>query len=649
MTQTASPSTGAQPTAPSWSAKVLDYPASTTVRAVLLVGVVLTAGIFVGEWLYLGAVSGSRAAAAPAGWLVTPPLLALAALVLLIAVAPATRERRRHLVRVPADPGQDALDRLQWLSARAGLKAAPRLMWNEQDQGSGAQAYGLPWNYRIAITPALVGGASRKPKAFDAIMRHELVHLANRDVLPTAAARVAGQVVIAMLAVPVAWRLVENDLSLLPDFLWRALVLVILVRAVRAAVLRCREHYADIRAASWSDEPLQIAEVLAKAPPGTRRVRAVVPAGWFSLHPPPARRAGFVCDPQLLGRPGTGELFTLGLLPAAAQPLLANLFAALGQASVTADRASHTVVYAALGAGLAAVAARSVGTRTLGRWPLLRSIVVLAAGAAAGSTLSLASTGLLFSSAFLTQELFSYVQVEALTCAVAGGAVLVMLADWLRLARRGREPPTAPTILVGMLGSGLVATAAFPAALTLVKLGPASMREGLPFLTQYDAATIALSLAAVCGTTFALLKARRRSGTGIALWAGAAAGAAATTASVILRHTVTPFADDDAVWNYYFDAVWIAIIAAAVASAAVTAVRRERSIAGVLAGCVAGLAATLGYAVTDVLGTSADLETVYIAMRNIGLPATLISVPMAGLASVLSRAVTPSRKRGLSS
>lgn len=648
MTQTATPSTGAQPTAPSWSAKVLDYPAGTTVRAVLVVGAVLTAGIFVGDWLYLGTVSGRpRASAPPLGWLVIPPLLALAALLLMMAVAPAMLERRRHLVEVPADLGKAALARLRRLSPQAGLTTAPRLMWNDQDQGRGARAYGLPGHYRIAITPALIGAAKRTPMKFDAIMRHELAHFANRDLLPTAAARVAGHVVIAMLAIPVVWRLVDYDLSLIPDFLWRAALLVILVRAIRAALLRCREHYADIRAASWSDEPLQIAELLAEARPATPGRRAGIPAGWFSLHPLPARRAGLVCDPQLLGRPGAGELFTLGLLPAAAQPLLMNLLYAFGQDPGTADRASHTVVYAALGAGLAAVAARSVGTRTLGRWTLLGSIIALVAGAAAGSAMSLASAGLLFTSAFMTAQLFSFVQVETLTCAMAGGAVLVMLADWLRLARRGREPRTVPTILAGMLGAGLVATAAFPAAVALVMLGADSLREALPALTQDDSATIALGLCSLCGTAFALLRARRWSGVGVSIWAGAAAGTVATVVSVVLRHTVTPFANDDAVWNYYLDAVWIAVAAAVIVSVIVSAGRREGSVAGVLAGCSAGLAATLGYAVTDVLGTSPDWTTVYMAMRDISLPAMLISILTAGLASVLSAVMTPSRKRGL--
>ncbi len=114
-----------------------------------------------------------------------------------------------------------------------------------------------------------------------------------------------------------------------------------------------------------------------------------------------------------------------------------------------------------------------------------------------------------------------------------------------------------------------------------------------------------------------------------------------------MRDAVTPFADGDAVWNYYLNAVWIAITAATVVSVIVSAVRREGSVAGVLAGCVASLTATLGYAATDVLGTSPDWQTVFIAMRDIGLTATLTSVPLAALASMLSGAMTPNRRQGM--
>lgn len=639
MAQTATSPAATQPDG-TWSANVLDYPAGTTVRASMLVGLVLTAGVFVGDWLYLGTVTGLPAMVAPAGWLVTPPLVALAGLVLLVALSPALLERRRHFVEVPGELGRVARGRLLDLSAEAGLRAAPRLMWNPVDQRGGARAYGTPGNYRVAVTPALIGAAGRRPQAFDAVLRHEIAHIANRDVLPAAAARVAGQVVIALLALPVLWRLVDHDLSLLPDFLWRALLLVLLVRAVRAAVLRSREHYADVRAAARSDQPLRIAEMLAAASPGARGARARMPADWFSLHPAPARRAAFVGDPRLLGRPGIGELFTLGLLPAAAQPLLMELFVSLGRDPVTAGRASHTVVYAALGAGIAAIALRSAGTGTLGYRPLLRSVAALIAGAAAGSAMSLAGSGLLFPAPGLAFEEFSYVQVEALTCAVAGGALLVMLADGLSLARREGRPRAAPMVLLGMLGSGLAATAAFPVALVLVKLGPALLREAALLLTRNDAASIGLALVLVAATAFALVKTRRWSGMGVALLAGAGTGAAATAAALILRHAVTPFENDDAVWTYYVDAVWIAISAAAGVSVIVSVVRREGSVAAVLAGCVAGLMATLGYAATDVLGTSPDWQTVSTAMQNAGLPATLMIVPLAALASALSGAST---------
>ncbi|MGW0750816.1 M48 family metalloprotease [Streptomyces sp. NPDC002587] len=447
-----------------------------------------------GNWLYLGSITGSPRIVAPLVWLAVPPLLALVALVILVAATPAVLERRRRLVEVPLRIGQAARARVGHLSAHAGLKAPPRLMWNSEAAGAAAQAYGVPGRYCIAISPALVGAARRHPDAFDTVLRHELAHLRNHDVVPAAAARVAGHVIIVLLAVPVVWRIADHDLSLLPDFLWRAVLFVVLVRGIRAAVLRCREHYADVRAASWSDQPLHIAAILSSSQAGLPCRRRTTP-DWFALHPAPGRRAAIVRAPELLGRPQAGELLTAALLAAAARPLLQEILVASGESTLTADRASHTVVYAALGAAVAAVGLRAAGTGTLGYKALLTSAVVLVVGAGGGAVMSLASTGVLSSAPGIPAELaetaLSYVLVEMITCAVAGSALFILLADGLRLRKNSeaQEPGTPSTLLLGALGGGLTASAVFPVALLVTEVGPAPVHVALLDMVQDDMAT----------------------------------------------------------------------------------------------------------------------------------------------------------------
>lgn len=643
-----SPDTSGQPTGP-WSASVLEYPAGTTIRLSLLVAVVLTAGVFVGDWLYLGSANGSPQTVAPAGWLLVPPLLALGALLFLVVINPAILERRNRLVRVPSDVGQVAHQRLKRLSSRAELEVPPRLMWNPEAAGGAARVYGLPGNYRIAIAPALIGAARRRPEVFDTVLRHELAHIRNHDVVPLVAARNSGFVVSVLLAAPVVWRVVDHDLSLLPDFLWRAALIVVLVRGIRTAVLRSREHYADVRAASWSDEPLQITEVLTAYRRQTRDpAPRSLPVNWFSLHPDVGQRTAIVRNPQLLGRPGIGEMLALGLLPAASQPLVEELLVALGQSSQTADRISHAVVYAALGAGVAAVALRSVGTHTLGYRALVASVLALALGAGTGAVMSLAGTGLLslptgVSGGPLSRESSYVLVIEILTCFVAGCTVLILFADGLRLRFAGADtrPSKAPTILLGVLASALAAAAALPAIKSVVPSIAFPLHEELLYATEDDGATIALGLLVVVSALVVLLKSRSPATVGVASLIGLIAGAAATVGSVTLRLAMLPLSDDETIWNFYLGSIWIAVTVAAFASIVTSVVSPEGTMAGMLVAFVTCVTATVGFIIElKAVGSSADRETVLTTAQYIGNTVMLTGLPLAALAAALSGSAT---------
>ncbi|GAA0211375.1 hypothetical protein GCM10010492_06490 [Saccharothrix mutabilis subsp. mutabilis] len=626
--------TGRAPARP-WSAGVLAYPAATTLRVAMLVAVVLMAGVFVGDWLYLGSGTGLPAMVAPPVWLAVPPLVAVLAMLVLAAVTPAVSERRRGLVDVPEDMGRVARARLADLSAAAGLSRPPRLVWNRTAKGTGVRAYGLPGRYRIQVAPAALGLARRNPAVFDMLMRHELAHVRNHDIVPAAAARVAGHVVVGLLAVPVLWRVADRDLSMLPDFLVRAALLVVAVRMVRAAVLRAREHYADVRAASWSSPPWQDADRFTDA--ARRRAPRRGVARWFALHPAPARRAAVVREPNVLGRATPGELFTVGALTTAAQPLLKELVIALtGLDVLSADRLSHALAYAGLGAAVAAVVVRAAGCGVLGPRAVAGAIAALIAGAGTGAVTSLSVTGLPAG-----QALFAHVLTEVLVCTVAGGALLVLLVDVLH-ARPARRSGTV--VVAGAAGAGLVVPGALALALAVAEGAAAALGGELALAFLGDPVTTAAGLALAIAAVLLLARAPGALRTGVLT--GTAAGAVATMGAVALLLTTDPFATDEAAWRFYLGAVWTGVALSTAAAAVASASRREGAVLGIAAAATTGLVATAGLAVVwSVAGHPFDLYSVLITVRATGTTALFTSLPAAAAASLLRQFATAPRTR----
>ena len=209
----------------------------------------------------------------------------------LLAAAPGLLERRRRLRR-PGERLAPAVQRLDALAGEGGLARPPALMLGPATQRD-AFSYGLPGRYRIALPPA-VAVRWRDPALFDPLVRHELAHVRNRDVGLAWLARSSWYALAVLLAVPIVGALIEGDTSLLPSYLWRAVLLGVTVQLVSSALLRSREHSADLWAAQAGGDEAPVAGVVARA----RDVAARAP--WRRLlarHPSPAERL------QVLERP----------------------------------------------------------------------------------------------------------------------------------------------------------------------------------------------------------------------------------------------------------------------------------------------------------------------------------------------------------
>ncbi|MFC7613103.1 M48 family metalloprotease [Actinokineospora soli] len=139
----------------------------------------------------------------------------------------------------------------------------------------------------VVLHPALRRALRRRERVADAIVLHELGHVANRDVGRTYRAFVAPVLFLPLVAVPFAVIAAERTAAV--EYTARFAVLLVVVGASWLAVLRAREHEADRRARAWDAEAFDAAVAAAPAPRGP---------WWLSTHPhhrgaaPAARFAG---------------------------------------------------------------------------------------------------------------------------------------------------------------------------------------------------------------------------------------------------------------------------------------------------------------------------------------------------------------------
>jgi len=622
--------------------EVLRYPAATTVTFLLLIAMLVLAGVFVGNMLYLGTPGADPTRAAPLAWLAWPPVLAATATVALTLAAPLTLERRRGLVPVPSDVGAAARVRVRELAGAASVRPVPELRWDPTAVGASALAYGRPGRYRISVTPALLGAARRRPAAFDAVARHELAHVRHHDVVLAHAAVSAWYAVVPLLVVPLVPFVLKAEWSLVAEYLVRTGVLALAVYLVRADLLRSREHAADVRAALWSPVPDDVASALAtevdvrRAADGARARGGFArrAAGWFALHPSPARRLTVVRRPDLLGRARPLELLAAGLLAGASVQLFGDLVLSVGSLDVVqSDRAARALLFGGLGAYAAISVARAAGTRNLLRWTVLLLAVSSVAGVGAGFVGSIGRTGL---TAFAGQDAVT----GTLTAVLAGGAVVVLLAD----LTRGRPPratlPVAAVVLFGAVSGALAANATL--ALSQLAGGGVlgQLWADLPFVVAEGHAATALGVLLVLAAVIALAAADR-SGRAVLgpLLSGAVAGLLATAWMVGTHVRAGALTDDGAKTRFFFACVWLAVAAAGAVALAWTARARGRLPAGIVAGAAAVVVAGAGFVVSsDLAGSRLGPADALRTIEYVGGIVTVLGLPLAALVSALATA-----------
>lgn len=526
-------------------------------------------GRVVGQSLAVEAVTGDvglEACRAPIegtrGWYA---LGAIALVVLGAAVAaalvPSWVERRRRL-KVPGERLAPAVSRVAELAREAGV-TPPRVVLGSSRQRD-AFTYGMPGAYRVVLPPALA--VRPGSPAFDAAVRHEIQHLAHRDVALAWSLR-GTAFVLGVLFLPAALVGTGLDPGFLGDVIWRAALLAVVVWLALSAWLRAREHDADLRAARVAGSPDGLVSTLStlagRREPPAGRVRAWW-GGVRANHPTPAARAEILQHPDRLPVTGLVDGLTLGFTAALTLPLLDLVVGPVLSGRGRIDLLSLVtavlvgpVVGATLGLGLWHHAAlRRTSGRPAAGIPVALGVLV---GALAGQAASPAGSGL---------GGLGGLEHPGTALLLAGGlagatALLAGLGElW---AAHGRSASVARWLLAGVLGAGLVTATLWAASVLqiLVDLAgyPITALAALLYLPGTLVALLALVLALA-----ALVGVGRGSGAAAAwrvLGLGAAAGAVGAAAILVFRLTQGPVGGDAAEARFYAYLAMTAVTAAA--------------------------------------------------------------------------------------
>ena len=333
---------------------VLAHPSPTTGRFLLLIAAMLSTGLLVGTLVHNGVLGTSwsesaRACLAQAddavpdktdvpaqiahnevlstclapaerirAWFDVAGALLIALLGVVVLLATPAYIRRREKLREAGARLDGARERIRELAAEVGLARPPRLLLGRAGQRD-AFVFGLPGRYYLVLPTALVV-RWRSRAYFDPVVRHELAHLKRHDVPLAWLASAVWVAAVPVILLPVITSLLRWEFSILPPYLWRVALFMVVIWLIRRQALRSREHDADLHAARQAGDWRALCAVLETA---TTQAK-----GWWrrfiSNHPTVAQRVAVLTDPGRLRGVSVVDALAGGFLTALLLPALSG-------------------------------------------------------------------------------------------------------------------------------------------------------------------------------------------------------------------------------------------------------------------------------------------------------------------------------------
>lgn len=298
-----------------------------------------------GDYDQMGDVMGSCLRVAQAEMLVFV-LLAVTALLLAALtwywLTPTFIRQRNGFVPLQVERIGGLEEKLTQLTEAVGVRARPRFVWNPAETHVRALAFGHVRQRYVAVSMPVIAGLLRDDPTARAIVLHELGHIANQDLDLAYLAVTLWNTFVALVLIPWAFSLwiteeLPRSVAAYLPVAWRVVAFAVIVLALRNAVLRHREHAADLVASSV-DGPIGLERGLG-AEVGSREL---IPLR--STHPSGADRLRMIRDPLQLLRVDALQLLALGLACGLALPAILSV-------ALMAVRGDYAQLAAALLAG----------------------------------------------------------------------------------------------------------------------------------------------------------------------------------------------------------------------------------------------------------------------------------------------------------
>ncbi|MEU5973216.1 hypothetical protein [Streptomyces sp. NPDC047315] len=348
-----------------------------------------------------------------------------------------------------------------------GPRRAPQLVVRRTSRiGIGARAAGTARRPRVVVDP----GVRMLPRRdVEAMLRHEAAHLDARDVGRVRLALAAWWILLVGVTVPLVVEVWRGPGALGTALALRLTAVVAVVGLTLCAVLRVREHDADVRASADPRDPDAMAAYVLRDRPPTLR-RRIPQALGLATHPTRRARLDVLARPARLWGLGPAESLVTGLAAGLVFTDLALLVTALTPDSIaTGYRITGALTGWAV-AGVVTVAlwrAAAVGhPDAYGPRPAYAG-GALGVGVLAGSQLSARAAGDWaresgtadgLTASFSLADASTGRQIALALVLVVGGALFTTWVAALARAARARPdgPRSAPACAAAVALSGLV-------------------------------------------------------------------------------------------------------------------------------------------------------------------------------------------------